>query len=324
MNSARPAAQRGLTLIELMVSVALALLVTLAALGVLLFSRQGGSAMEQATALRDNARFATELVRRIALQAGFESPTENTSTRQSFITGGSEDNSLSADISGINNALVVAGTDPLAASHGNRSSACGTVTDTRCVNGSDVLVLRYQGTADGSMINCAGVAVGDALTAADRPMSAFHVRVSSSGEPTLTCTYRKADGSFADVELIEGVESFQVLYGVDGVAPGQPTATAPATLVTRYLRADQMAVSGQLAATQNNWRRVRAIRVGMVMRGPPGSAITSTAREVYPLGEKMFNADDAFSKLTTPADGRLRQEVTFTVHLRNYQGLEGG
>ena len=66
MNSTRPAAQRGLTLIELMVSVALALLVTLAALGVLLFSRQGGSAMEQATALRDNSRFATELVRRSA------------------------------------------------------------------------------------------------------------------------------------------------------------------------------------------------------------------------------------------------------------------
>lgn len=324
-GSVRPAAQRGLTLIELMVSVALALLVTLAALGVLLFSRQGGSAMEQATTLRDNARFATELVRRIALQAGFESPTESTSTRQSFITGGSEDNSLSADISGINNALVVAGTDPLAASHGNRSSACGTMTDTRCVNGSDVLVLRYQGTADGSMINCAGVAVGDALTAADRPMSAFHVKVSHSGEPTLTCTHRKADGSFADVELVEGVESFQVLYGVDGVAPGQATTTTtPPTLVTRYLRADQMVVSGQPAATQNNWRRVRAIRVGMVLRGPPGSAITSAAQDLYPLGEKLFNAQDAFSKLTTPADGRLRQAVTFTVHLRNYQGLEGG
>lgn len=320
----KPAAQRGLTLIELMVSVALALLVTLAALGVLLFSRQGSSAMEQATALRDNARFGTELVRRIVLQAGFESPTENTSTRQGYITGGSGDNDLLADIGGVNNALVAAGTDPLAASHGNRTSACGTVTDTRCVNGSDVLVLRYQGTADGSMINCAGVAVGDALTTADRPMSAFHVKVSSSGEPTLTCTHRNADGSFSDVELIEGVESFQVLYGVDGVAPDKPTATTRPSLVTRYLRADQMAVPSQPAATQNNWRRVRALRVGMVLRGPPGSAITSEAHDMYPLGEMMFNAQDAFSMLTTPADGRLRQEVTFTVHLRNYQGLEGG
>jgi type IV pilus assembly protein PilW len=325
MNTLRPAAQRGMTLIELMVSVALALLVTLVALGVLLFSRQSGSAMEQATALRDNARFATELVRRIALQAGFESPTENTQTRQSFITGGAGDNSLFADIGGVNNALVVAGTDPQAAAQGNRSTACGTVTDTRCVNGSDVLILRYQGTADGSMINCAGVAVGDAIVANDRPMSAFHVRLSASGEPTLTCTYRQADGSFADVELIEGVESFQVLFGVDGVTPGMvTTATGAPTLVTRYLRADQMVVPGQLAETQKNWRRVRAIRIGMILRGPPGSAATNIARDVYPLGEKLFNADDAFSKLTTPADGRLRQELTFTVHLRNYQGLEGG
>ena len=173
------AAQRGLTLVELMVSVVLALLVTLAALGALLFSRQSGAAMEQATALRDNARFGTELIRRIVAQTGFESFNENTSTRQGV--GTLVPASPIPDIEGFNNTLVAAGTSPLNATNGSRSGNCGAVADTSCVNGSDVLILRYQGLADGSMINCAGVTVGDAATAATRPLSIFHVRRNASG-----------------------------------------------------------------------------------------------------------------------------------------------
>lgn len=311
--------QRGLTLVELMVSVGLALLVTLAALAILLFSRQSGSAMEQSTALRDNARFGTELIRRIAQQAGFESFNENSSQRQaaSTFTAGS----AVPDVEGFNNALVAASTDPAAASNGNRSAGCGTVTDTSCVNGSDVLILRYQGQADGSMINCAGVAVGDAATAADRPMSAFHIRRNQAGEPTLVCTYRNGAGTFEDRDLIEGVESFQVLYGVDGVTPNAATAaSSAATIVTRYLRADEMVVAGSPTATANNWRRVRSIRIGMIVRGARGSSIVSAAENFFPLGQYLASANDAFSTFVTPSDGRLRQAVTFTVHLRNYLG----
>lgn len=311
--------QRGLTLVELMVSVGLALLVTLAALATLLFSRQSGNAMEQSTALRDNARFGTELIRRIVQQAGFESFSENSSQRQvAMFTAGS----AVPDVEGFNNALVAAGTDPAAASNGNRSAGCGTVTDTSCMNGSDVLIVRYQGLADGSMINCAGAVVGDAATATDRPMSAFHIRRNLSGEPTLVCTYRdSAAGTFEDRHLIEGVESFQVLYGVDGVTPNAATtATTAATTVTRYLRADEMVVVGDAAATRNNWRRVRSIRIGMVVRGARGSSIVSAAENFFPLGQYLASANDAFSTFVTPADGRLRQAVTFTVHLRNYLG----
>jgi len=312
--------QRGLTLVEMMVAVTLALLVTLAALGALLFSRQSGTAMEQATALRDNARYGTELIRRIVAQAGFESFNENTSTRQGV--GALVAASPIPDIEGFNNALVTTGTSPLNATNGSRSGSCGAVTDTSCMNGSDVLILRYQGLADGSMINCAGVKVNDAATADTRPMSVFHVRRNASGEPALICTFIDADGALQDRELIEGVESFQVLYGVDNVTPNaSPTVTTEPTLITRYLRADQMVVAGNPADTQANWRRVRAVRIGMVVRGPMGSAINRAASTLYPLGQALSSTNDAFSVFPAPADGRLRQEVTFTVHLRNYQGL---
>ncbi len=325
-----PAGQHGLTLVELMVSIALALLVTLAALGVLLFSRQSGNAMEQSAALRDNVRFGTELIRRIVQQAGFESFNENTTMREG-VTGFTAASSV-PDVEGFNNALVPAGTNPTTVSNGSRTATgCAPVTDTSCVNGSDVLILRYQGMSkataagpepQGTVINCAGLAVGDATAAANRPMSAFHVRRSASGEPTLTCTYVDAAGTVQDRELIEGVETFQVLYGVHGVAPGAATASsAPEpTLITRYLRADQMVVAGDAAATQNNWRRVRAVRIGMIMRGPVGSAIDRAAQTLYPLGIKLISGDDSFSTFEAPADGRLRQEVTFTVHMRNYLG----
>ncbi len=322
--------QRGLTLVELMVSVALALLVTLAALAGLLSSRQSGSAMEHAASLRDSARFGTELIRRIALQAGFESLQSNTATREGAVRwGGGID--PASDVEGFDNALVVAGANPALASNGNRAKGCGAITDTSCVNGSDVLVLRFQGlsragTADGSAINCAGRAVADATSAAERPMSAFHVRRSASGEPNLVCTIFDASGTVQDRELIEGVEVFQVLYGVDGVTPG--AAPAPATaasapsVVRRYLRADEMVVPGDTAATRANWRRVRALRIGMILRGPVGSAADrSLVRTLFPLGELLQTQADAFSSFVTPGDGRLRQEVTFTVLLRNFQGV---
>jgi type IV pilus assembly protein PilW len=310
------ARQHGLTLVELLVSMALALLVTLVAIGALLFSRQGSSAMEQSANLRDNARFGTDLVRRIVLQSGFESIQANTAVREGSATwsGGAVD--AAPDVEGFNNALVAAGGDPTTVANGSRAGGCGTVSDTSCVNGSDVLVLRYQGMSiggvpDRSVVNCAGQAVGDATAMADRPMSAFHVRRSAAGEPTLVCSYVDADDG---------------TFGVDGVNPGEvlsaAAAASAATFVHRYLRADQMVVVGNPVATRENWRRVRAVRIGMILRGPVGSAVQGNlVQTMYPLGRLLATGGDAFSTFVTPADGRLRQEVTFTVLLRNFQGV---
>ena len=320
---------RGLTLVELMVAMVLALLVTLASLAALLSSVQGGKALEQAAQLRDSSRFGTELVRRIALQAGFESMIANTVTREGAIRwGGGAD--PEPDVEGFNNALVPTVGDPTKAQHNSRTGGC-TGSDTGCANGSDILIARFQGsslggTADGSVINCAGDPVGDAVTAELRPTSVFHVRTSASGEPTLVCSYTDGGGTVQHRELIEGVEVFQVLYGVDGVTPGAPLppGAAPASMVQRYLRADQISITGQPAATRANWRRVRALRIGMILRGPVGSAVarsTPQTATLYPLGELLVSNGDPFSSFSTPTDGRLRQEVTFTVLLRNYQGL---
>ena len=96
----------------------------------------------------------------------------------------------------------------------------------------------------------------------------------------------------------------------------------------RYLRADQLTVSGDTVATYANWRRVRSLRIGMVLRGPAGSAHENLGGIFYPLGNKEHPYDsssDPGSKMEISSKSggdltsRLRQTVTFTVQLRNCQ-----
>ena len=143
------------------------------------------------------------------------------------------------------------------------------------------------------------------------------------------------DAPYDTQPLVQGVENFQVLYGVDGVAPGNtvvPIAAAPDSIPERYLRADQLTVAGNDIATYANWRRVRSIRIGVVLRGAPGSAVDRTSQTFNPLGVSKGspsgtpgsafadNTNDPGTVFAAAADGRLRQAMTFTVHLRNFQG----
>lgn len=173
-------------------------------------------------------------------------------------------------------------------------------------------------------------------------VSIFYVAV-SQGELSLMCSY-SATGTapFSSAQpIVQGVENFQVLYGTYGVtastAPPANTALAAAAtdvVPDRYLRADELTVAGDTIGTNANWSRVRSLRIGMVLRGPPNSAQEKVAQTLYPFGLAKSSSSgapgtalsntailDPGTAFTTPADGRLRQVVTFTVHLRNDQGI---
>ncbi len=333
----RPSRQAGLTLVELLVAVTLGLLVTLAAVASLLIGRQGFTSVDQSSQLRENARFAASLIQRIVIQAGYESHRDGTvaSAWRYFCSGsgqpcGDINGDKNPGIVGFDNAVVSGVTLPTGLVNDNRSSGCSGITDTSCVNGDDILVVRYWGdsragaaTGDGSMINCSGANELDGTVPA---YSIFHIQRSASGEPTLACTYRDSTGAWqGPVPLMQGVEGFQVLYGVDNVTP---TAAPPAGetgldgVPDRYLRASQLTVSGNANATMDNWRRVRSVHIGLLLRGDPGSAIdrAGTAQAYDVLGPGLTDVtNDTLSRLTVPADGRLRQSMVFTVHLRNRQ-----
>ncbi|MDH0494677.1 PilW family protein [Comamonas aquatica] len=325
--------QRGLTLVELLVAVALASLVAIAAVASLIVARQGFTSVDTATQLRDNGRFAAGLMRRIILQGGYVSTQYAIDRSHQFKLDATAPEPY---IKGFNNARYV------------QSLAIGTTntvgSSARGINNSDMLVVRYQsgqtitgGVTDEAMINCSGATATAPVNVGDRMFSAFHIATSTTtGEPTLMCTWFNDSGTESRQPLIEGVESLQILYGTYGVTPNTaPTALAANTLTPppdRYLRADQLVVSGDDAATIANWERVRSVRIGLVLRGPTGSAPETTVPAQYPFGKTkqsgdassvpdsmMVSTDDPGSSLAAQSDGRLRQTLTFTVHLRNPQ-----
>ena len=326
--------QSGLTLIEMLVALGLGLVVVVIAATALLLGQQGYSAVDTTTQLRDRERFVNDLLARVIIQAGYQDyGAASLSLRSTATLLGTDPE---PDLYGWNNAVYATPDDLILSEstkivNGNRPAGCGSVNDTSCKNGSDVLVVRYQGVSsptsatdsDNTMINCrgegeAGLPTGDLN---ERSASVLHVTRDTSGEPSLSCSYYNFDSGawVASVPLIEGVESFQVLYGTDGVSPGlAPSASATLdTVAERWLRADELTVAGNAAGTRENWRRVRAVRIGLVLRGPVGSAQQSTTATFAPLGDMYYSASDTGSNLAVAADRRLRLESNFTVHLRN-------
>jgi type IV pilus assembly protein PilW len=345
-NRHRSPLAKGMTMIELLVAMVISLLISLAAISALIVTRQGFTTVDVSSQLRDNTRFTADLIQRLGVQTGYKSDVYASKPVSPSETAAN----LNPNVFGFNNALI-SSSDPL------NASTARTTND-----GSDVLILRYQaaetypgsGVSDGTMINCAGLA--NASTAVpisrdDRMASIFHLAM-SQGEPALMCTYISATGDTVTQPIIQGVENFQVLYGVSNVtAATAPTAqkviyggtstTVPGAMVDTggdslpddYLRADQLTVVGDPVGTNNNWRRVRSLRIGMVLRGAINSQQGAGPSTFYPFGAGKSTSssakgsalsdatNDPGTVFTPTADGRMRLVSTFTVHLRNDQGL---
>lgn len=337
-SSRRHGRQYGLTLIELLVALGLGLLVVIIAATALLTGQQGYRAVDATTQLRDKERFAVDMISRVIIQAGFQdfgaSPVAIRST--SSLLGIDPE----PDLYGWNNAAYVDPNDLLLSGNttitsGSRPGSC-TVNDTSCKNGSDMLAIRYQGVSsatsanisDNTLINCAGRGERGLTTGNldERAASIFYISRGANGEPSLSCAYysfSSAAPAWQAAPILEGVESFQILLGTDQVVPNTvPSTTATQdTVADRWLRPDQLTVAGNASATRENWRRVRAVRVGLVLRGAVGSAQQSLASTLTPLGP-MYSSSattgaDSGANLAVAADGRLRLQSTFTVHLRN-------
>lgn len=324
---------QGMTLVELLVSLVIGLVITLAAVSALIVTRQGFNTVDASSQLRDNARFAADLIHRVTLQAGFKDPLYAIASPSQKDYADDALGLISANVTGFNNAIPKT-TDLL------------TATTRTTSDGSDVLIIRYQtaklnddtsSTADGTMIDCAGNPVTTMpANRKDRMVSIFYVAVGSDGEPALMCS-RSANGlaPYSPQPIIQGVENFQVLYGVDGFTSANSSFNAtPDSVPEKYLRADQMIVGGVMGsqATYNNWRRVRSVRIGMVLRGPLNSQQERVSQTFYPFGlgkssstgtagSSLSSTNDVGTVFTPGVDGRLRQVITFTVHLRNNQGL---
>lgn len=303
---------RGLTLVELMIALTLGLLIILAGSALWLTAQTSYLHQSAAAELTESALYGIEIVTRAVRQSAFVNwdlgtvPLALVDPSPTSISG-LDARSLTQNSAGINAPLTAA------------------------VNGSDVLALRYTGTGlglpgDGSMLNCAGFGVGMARTPDQRGWSIFYVASDASGEAELRCKYRTADSSGWGADaIVRGVDTFQVLYGIDTDEP-------PDGIVNAYVNATALnAIDAALAAagadlsSLTRWKRVVSIKVALLLHGTPGSGLKRTPAQYDLFGSAYAEGDGindvgvriSAQKLPSALQGRARRSVVATIFLRN-------
>lgn len=284
----------GLTLVELLIAMTLGLATASLAGRLLLLATGAQLAQGELAALDDSGRYAVELIGRAVRQAGYVDPA-----------------ALAAPDTLDAAPAVIAGFDARSLSR-TTTALDGLLPDQ--VNGSDVLALRFAGAGaapdgDGSMASCAGFAVAQGAEG----WSIFYVARNSEGEAELRCKYRGAGAWSADA-LVSGVDSFQVLYGVD-------TDTPADGVPNRYVNADVIrAMDAALPAAQFNqlthWKRVVSVRVGLLLHGSRPTRMDAGSTQFELLGPGASNPRDVGSSVDEsrlPLDQRRRERRLFAM-----------
>jgi type IV pilus assembly protein PilW len=313
----RAARQSGLTLVELMIALTLGLVVVMSASLLLLSSKSAYQIQDESTRLHETGRYALELIALAVHQAGYQ-PWEsggvaNASTSSAKILG-LDGYSLKSNSEGIDGALPGS------------------------FNGSDVLALRFIGLgkeniADGTVLNCAGFAVPEQhALEPDRGWSIFYVAMDAEGEPELRCKYR-GKTAWNSEAVARGVESFQVLYGVDTDMDGMPDRFMMAQEIDRLDQALVLeganAVERMLDKNRKTaWKRIHAVQASLLVRSGASVRSGDQTQRFDLFGQSYaddFSDVDRGSSIIeaampSPERGRMRKVFRTTVYVRNTEG----
>lgn len=298
--------QCGAGLIELMLANALSLAVLLMALALLQRFNADFIRHEQTMLLEENSRYAIDLLTRAIRQAGYVDYGVATSGGPNPTIAGPAISIRGADNSGLQGSW--SGFDPLPG---------------RSVNGSDILAVHFVGAglvADGSMINCAGFAVvssGANTNAPDQGWSIFHVAEGVGGEPELRCKYQGST-KWDSQAIVRGVESFQVLYGLDIDGDGSVNQYVSASAIHALDAADPL-------ADGSYWHAVRVIKIGLMLRTSRAVQASVWPDQFDLFGPHYSQANgkhdigSSISLASLPADShqRLRLVIEATIFVRN-------
>ena len=310
----RRAPQRGVTLVELMVAMAIGLLVILAASIAFLAGKKLFNTDADVQAVQESLRFTRYVVQSVVRQAGYADYGPDRLSDGVAVIGsnatllGSGAGTDDLNVVGATNAKVKS-TDSSVGAH-----------DTDSVAQNDSLLVRFFGRSkadedveDNTVIDCLGhpqKGPSATPTAADRVWSFFYVSNGDDGLPALYCKYRTKDGGFDSEQLARGVEKFKVVYGYDADGDSVPEA---------WIDAKSIDLKAKDSGSQVNveWRKVVAVRVGIVVRSDRANGdlkkVKGQSYTLYPLGLE-FKDTVSFEP---PDDGRFRSVATFTLMLRN-------
>lgn len=311
--------EAGLTLVELMISLTLGLLVVAAAMALLLSTKSGYATQDEEAVLQDTGRYVLENIARSVRQIAYE----NWDSIEAPVVSRAD---ISPNINGLDAFSL-------------KTTSIGMQTPiTTSVNGSDVLAVRFFGSGlqpsgDGTIVNCAGFSVPAAGSQSsaedDRGWSIYYVAKSASGEPELYCKYKNEDKWNAQA-IARGVESFQVLYGLDTDSDELANQLVTATEINAL--DDTLVLEGASAEAQQRdknrktyWKKVVLVKVALLLRGERG-----TRGDAQKVQYDLFGKDYAVShgtedvgttineiKLDNAVRNRMRRVFATTIQLRN-------
>ena len=276
-----PSRQNGLSLVELMVGLALGLVLMVGVLQVFLASRQTYASNDAMARLQENGRFGLEFIASSARLAGYTDPRARLEKGLSI--------------------------PPLAGTNcDNQTGFTGTNTGACSSNGngnsSDSLAIALQPPlADGVRRDC----LGNTVDENEVIINHFEIIPPNNNTPAaLGCrawNITKDDwntGSAGGAQpLVEGIDSLQVLYGIDDAGG---TSRSP----TRYVSADTVTAG-------NNWPNVLAVRIAVLANSVATLTPAPQNRNYVLLDSAPLAAADLGN------DNRARQIFSTTIQLKN-------
>ncbi len=303
--------QRGISIIEVMVTLAIAMVILLAVTRAYLSGFYTQQTQVDVTRLNESMRFAFDLVSKELRKAGY---------RNSWQLGSVSSNTFcSTPAAGTAISLLQGLNDPATI---NPAAASMAGTTWSISNRSDVLRVSYYGdvalATGGSapVLDCQGYPAVAGSMSADTLFVANDA--SNNNEPTLFCHTTNASnvgttnpGTTNPMPLVAGVESMQLLYGEDTDGDG---------IINRY-------VPWQLLTNSDN---VLSVKLSVVVRSPNGVAVTS-AQPTFnhfssgPAGSLLYaypsvtNGDPGAIFTPVAADRRIRQMLSTEIAVRNYR-----
>lgn len=328
--------QRGVGLVEIMISLTLGLMVTGAIVQIYLTTKRQNDMQTSLTGRQESARFAAQIIQRDAQMAGFRGCLRDLGTVENTLNNANDFlYDYGQHVVGFDNAgglpasitNVVAGTD---------------VLTLRTVDDTVVELTAGMASSTADPVTAAGLdpapfAVGDVALIADCvgavvfQVDAYdagtgaigHTAAGTPGNSTLSFGRRFTAGSQV---FRMRTTTYYIRQSANGTGPAlwrrvgleepQELAEGIENMQVLYgedIDGDQSPDAYRTADDVGNWNEVVSLQVALLAAGTQDRVADADPRTFDLLGEEVDPTDGG----TVESDGRLRRVLSFTVALRN-------